>query len=344
MIPHVALPSPRGVLDGRWLVLVTGLLLAWLAVAALAVRVGAVAFDARELLRLILAGPSGGGEGAAILWQIRLPRVVLGTLAGAGLALAGATWQAVLRNPLADPYLVGASAGAAMGAAAALLFGVGGGSGVSLPLLAFGGSLAAVGVVYRLAQVPGRPLSVERLLLAGVAVSSLLSALLSLLMLVRQDAFTQLYLWLIGGLSGRGWEHVALLTGYGGLAVAGLWVLVPRLNLLQLGEETARSLGVDAWRDPRLVVMLAALLTAAIVSVCGMIGFVGLVVPHLARLLTGPDLRRLMPVAALLGASLLTLADLAARSLWAPVEIPVGVLTALLGGPFFLALLARRPA
>ncbi|MEB3329524.1 MAG: iron ABC transporter permease [Candidatus Sericytochromatia bacterium] len=321
------------------------LLLGWLVVAGCAVAVGAVPLGPEALRVALTGGPGGATEGtAAILWQIRLPRVVMGTLAGAGLAIAGAAWQGVLRNPLADPYLVGASAGAAVGAAAALLFGIGGGASLALPLLAFGGSLAAVGVVYKLAAEPGRPLAVERLLLAGVAVSSLLSAVLSLLMLLRQDAFTQLYLWLIGGLAGRGWEHVGLLAAYGGLAVAGLVWWVPRLNLLQLGEQTARSLGVDHRRDPQILVGLAALLTAAVVSVCGMIGFLGLVVPHLARLLAGPDLRRALPVAALLGAILLTAGDLAARTLWAPVEIPVGVLTALLGAPFFLYLLARRDA
>jgi iron complex transport system permease protein len=344
-MPAVVTSSAHGILDWRWCALLLALLAGWLAVACCAVVVGAVPLGLSALWEALVAGPGGAGQGvAAIVWQIRMPRVVLGTLAGAGLAVAGAAWQGVLRNPLADPYLVGASAGAAVGAAAALLFGVGGGASLTLPLLAFGGSLAAVGVVYRLASEPGRPLSVERLLLAGVAVSSLLSAVLSLLMLIRQDAFTQLYLWLIGGLAGRGWEHVGLLACYGGLAAAGLWWWVPRLNLMQLGEQTARSLGVDHRRDPQVVVGLAALLTAAVVSVCGMIGFLGLVVPHLARLLAGPDMRRALPVAALLGAILLTLGDLAARTLWAPVEIPVGVLTALLGAPFFLFLLARRGA
>jgi iron complex transport system permease protein len=345
IMPAVVTSSARGLLDRRWCALLLVLLLGWLAAALCAVVVGAVPIGPEALREALVAGPAGQPQGAAaIVWQIRLPRVVMGTLAGAGLAIAGAAWQGVLRNPLADPYLVGASAGAAVGAAAALLFGVGGGTSLALPALAFAGSLAAVGVVYRLAAEPGRPLAVERLLLAGVAVSSLLSAVLSLLMLLRQDAFPQLYLWLIGGLGGRGWEHVALLAGYGGVAVMGLWWWVPRLNLLQLGDQTARSLGVDHRRDPQILVGLAALLTAAVVSVCGMIGFLGLVVPHLARLLAGPDMRRSLPVSALLGATLLTLGDCAARTLWAPVEIPVGVLTALLGAPFFLFLLARRGA
>ncbi len=340
--------STRPLLDPRWYALLAALIAAWAAVSLLAIRLGAVGVSSSDLW-IVLASRGQPADPAlvglaAIVWEVRVPRVALAGLAGAALAIAGAAWQGVLRNPLADPYLIGASAGAALGAAGAILFGLGGGASWALPLLAFVGAIGAVALVYRLASTGGRALSVERLLLAGVAVSSFLSALLSLAMLAKAEAFTQLYFWLMGGLSGRGWEHVALLVPYAALASAGLLAYVPRLNLLQLGEETARGLGVDLARDQRVVIALAALLTAAVVSVCGMIGFVGLVVPHVARLLAGPDLRRMLPVAAVLGAGLLTAADLAARLLWAPVEIPVGVLTAMLGAPFFLMLLARRPA
>ncbi|MDB5097459.1 MAG: transport system permease protein, partial [Cyanobacteria bacterium RYN_339] len=248
-----------------------------------------------------------------------------------------------LRNPLADPYLIGASAGAALGAALAIAFGLFGGP-QAVPPLAFCGSLAAVAVVYRLARVGARGVQVERLLLAGVAVSSFLSALLSLALVARAESFAQLYFWLVGGLSGRGWDQLALVTPYVVVAVVGVAYYTPRLNLLQLGEETAAGLGVDVAKDQRAVIVLAALLTAAIVSVCGMIGFLGLVVPHLARLLVGPDLRKVLPTAALLGGALLTIADLAARVVWVPVEVPVGILTALLGAPFFLYLLSRQRA
>lgn len=340
--------AARPLLDPRWCALLAALVVAWAGVALLAVRLGAVGVGGPELWAVLAsrgrpADPALAGL-AAIVWEVRVPRVLLGSLAGAALAVAGAAWQGVLRNPLADPYLIGASAGAALGAAGAILFGWGGGAGWALPLLAFTGAIAAVALVYRLASTGSRALSVERLLLAGVAVSSFLSAVLSLAMIAKAEAFTQLYFWLMGGLSGRGWEHVAMVAPYALAATAGLLAYVPRLNLLQLGEETARGLGVDLVRDQRVVIALAALLTAAVVSVCGMIGFVGLVVPHVARLLAGPDLRRMLPVAAVLGAALLTLADLGARLLWAPVEIPVGVLTAMLGAPFFLMLLARRPA
>lgn len=329
-----------------WLLVV--LLLAWAALSALAVRLGSVPVENAQLWEILRhaghpSDPALSGL-APIVWEVRLPRVLLGGLAGFGLAVAGVAWQGVLRNGLADPYLIGASAGGALGAGLAILFGVPWGGTYALPVLAFIGSLGAVALVYRLALVPGRGLSVERLLLSGVAVSSLLSALLSLAAFAKSDAFTQLYFWMVGGIAGRGWEHVGVLAPYLLLSTVGLAFFAPRLNLLQLGEETAHGLGVDIVRDQRWVIGLAALLTAAIVAMCGMIGFVGLVVPHVARLIVGPDLRRVLPVSALLGACLLVGADLIARLAWSPVEVPVGILTAMIGAPFFLFLLTRRSA
>jgi iron complex transport system permease protein len=317
----------------------------WLGVGALAVALGAVSVPLGTLGTVLLAGgqpsdPALSGL-AAIVWQVRLPRAILGGLAGAGLAISGVAWQGVLRNPLADPYLIGASAGGALGAALAIAFGVGAGHPQAVPVLAFVGSLLAVAVVYRLAVFGVRSLAVERLLLAGVAVSSFLSALLSLALVVHSESFVLLNFWLVGGLSGRGWEQLALVTPYALAGALGVAYFTPRLNLLQLGEETAAGLGVDVVRDQRFVICFAALLTAAVVSACGMIGFVGLVVPHLARQLVGPDLRKVLPTSALLGGALLTGADLAARLVWLPVEVPVGVLTALMGAPFFLFMLAR---
>lgn len=326
--------------DRRWWALFGGLGLLWACGAIFSLKFGSVFIGWQELW-LLVCSPEGVASGA-VVWDLRLPRLLLGTLAGAGLAVAGAVWQGVLRNPLADPYLIGASAGAAVGGALALLFGVGAGVSWALPLQAFIGSVAAVALVYRLASQAERPLSVERLLLAGVAVSSFLSAVLTAASVLRSESYTQLYLWLVGSLSGRGWEHLTLAAPYVLVALVALLFYLPRLNLMQLGQETAHSLGLDVRRDPRAVIAWASLLTAAVVAVCGMIGFVGLVIPHIARLLVGPDLRRLVPVAAVLGALLLNLADLAARTLWAPMELPVGVLTALIGAPFFLFLLARR--
>jgi iron complex transport system permease protein len=334
-------------LDRKFWLLLVALAALWVVTSLLALRLGAVAVPTGELLDVLRhfgkpEDPASSGF-AAIVWEVRLPRVLLGGLAGLGLAVAGVAWQGVLRNPLADPYLIGASAGGALGAGLAILFGISFGS-FTLPLLAFVGSLAAVSLVVRLARVPGKGLAVERLLLAGVAVSSFLSAVLSLASFVRSESFTNLYFWLVGGLSGRGWEHLALMSPYVAVAIAGLLWVTPRLNLLQLGDETAHGLGIDVARDQRLAIGLASLLTAAIVAVCGMIGFIGLVVPHLARLLVGPDLRRVLPTSALLGASLLVVADLGARLVWVPIEVPVGILTAMLGAPFFLFLLMRQRA
>lgn len=317
----------------------------WLILSLLAVRLGAVAISGAELWAVLGHAVTPELEGVAtIVWEVRVPRVLLGGLAGLGLAVAGVAWQGVLRNSLADPYLIGASAGGALGAAIGILFGTGPLGPHGVPILAFFGSLAAVALVVKLAHEPGRGFATERLVLAGVAVSAFLSAVLSLAGFVRQEDFANLYFWLVGGLSGRGWEQLTLVAPYAGAAILGLLVLIPRLNLLQLGEETAHGLGVDVGRDQAWTIGLAALLTAAIVSVCGMIGFVGLIIPHLARLLVGPDLRRVLPLSALMGAALLVGADLLARLVWAPVEVPVGILTAMLGAPFFLYLLTRARA
>lgn len=340
--------SAPTLLDRRWWLLLLALLAAWLGVAFLGVRLGAVSVEAHEIWAIVShlgRPPDPALEGtAAIVWEVRLPRVLMGGLAGLGLSVAGVAWQGVLRNPLADPYLIGASAGGALGAGIAILFGLSAGFAFAVPALAFAGAIGAVAVVYQLAYQPGRGLSVDRLILAGVAVSAFFSACLSLLAFVRSESFTQLYFWLMGGLSGRGWEQVGLLAPYWAVAMAGILVFTPRLNLLQLGEATAHALGVDVHRDQRWVIALAALLTGAIVSVCGMIAFVGLIVPHLARLMVGQDLRRVLPAAGLMGACLLTAADLLARLVWVPIEVPVGVLTALAGAPFFLFLLRRQRA
>ncbi|HEY9721161.1 MAG TPA: iron ABC transporter permease, partial [Oscillatoriaceae cyanobacterium] len=258
-----------------WLLLVL-FLLVWAVSAACAVALGAIAVPPHELARVLLGGanptdPALAGI-ATIVWQVRMPRVLLGGLCGLGLAVSGVAWQGVLRNPLADPYLIGASAGGALGAAAAILFGIGGNQPYAVPLLAFVGSLAAVAIVYRLAHQPGRGLAVDRLVLAGVAVSAFLSACLSLAMLARSESFTRLYFWLIGGFSGLGWSQLALLAPYVGLSLLGIAYFTPRLNLLQMGEETAHGLGVHVERDRRWVIALASLLTAAVVSVCGMVG------------------------------------------------------------------------
>lgn len=288
-----------------------------------------------------LRGTHTGVGIEAIVWDVRMPRLLLATLVGAGLSVAGVTWQALLRNPLADPYLIGTSAGASLGAGIAFLFGFAGIFAWSVSAMAFCGALGATALVYRLGLGPASTHVTERLILAGVAVSAFLGAALSVLVAIRTDAAAPLYMWLMGSLLGRGWAELYQLLPPLVLSLAVVFWFAPRLNLLQLGDELAFGLGCNVVSTRRTLVMAASLLTAAVVAVSGMIGFVGLVVPHWSRLLLGPDLRVVLPLAACLGASLLVVADLCARTLLMPTEIPVGVVTALMGAPFFLSFLVR---
>ena len=280
---------------------------------------------------------------AIVLWEIRLPRILLAGLIGAVLAVVGASLQALLRNALADPYILGVSSGAALGAV------IGGLVSASLYdanwvlfLCAFGGGLLTLMLLYRIASVHGY-LPVQTLLLAGVVVNAVFSALILLVIaLVDPVRVFGLLSWLMGSIGSADYRIVGLLFIY---SLAGVLLLISRaeqLNLLTLGDESARSLGVDPEREKRIVFFTTALLTGAVVSLSGMIGFIGMMVPHMLRLLIGPDHRGLLPAAAISGAAFLILADLLARSLVAPTELPVGVVTALCGGPFFLFLLWRR--
>ncbi|MBM3275660.1 MAG: iron chelate uptake ABC transporter family permease subunit [Candidatus Sericytochromatia bacterium] len=277
-----------------------------------------------------------------IVLDLRLPRILLAIGAGAGLAAAGVAWQGVLRNPLADPYLIGVSAGGALGAGIAMAFELRGPGGTSLvPSMAFAGSLGAIALVYIIGGGTGR-LRLERLLLAGVALTSFLSAILTVLLTLKAEKIPPMHFWLMGSVAPpRGWPDLFRELPYLGIGLLALFALSGPLNVLQLGTDRARSLGVNPKRTEFILIGAASLVTAAVVSTCGMIGFVGLVVPHLARLLVGSDLRLALPTAALAGASLLVLADLVARLCG---EIPVGVVTAFLGAPFFLALLLKETA
>jgi iron complex transport system permease protein len=261
---------------------------------------------------------------------------------GAALAASGAVFQALLRNPMADPAIIGVSSGAALGAIAVIILGGGvlaGGLGV--PAAAFAGALAVAFLVYRLARI-GPAVQVATLLLAGIAVAAVISAVISLVMAFAGQEIRSIYFWLLGGLAGRGWG--ALATSAPLVAVGALLALttVRDLNLMALGEERAAQLGVEIERFKRRSLATGALLAAAAVSVAGVIGFVGLMTPHILRLVLGADHRRLVPASILGGAAFMVLADLAARTVRAPEEIPVGAVTALLGGPFFLYLLRRE--
>lgn len=278
-----------------------------------------------------------------IVLQVRLPRVILAALVGAALALAGSILQALFRNPLADPYVTGVSSGASLGAALALTFwanlnllGIG-----AVPFFAFLGALAALVLVYRLAQVEGAtPVTV--LLLAGIAVGSCFSAGVSLLVYFSQERAHGVVFWLLGSLGGATWQEVRLVVPYLAAGFAAAFFYAREMNALLFGEETAWHLGVEVEKMKRWGLVTGCLLTAAAVSVSGIIGFLGLVTPHVVRMLTGPDHRVLLPGAALAGAILLLAADTLARTLIAPTELPVGIITTMLGGPFFIYLLRRR--
>lgn len=332
----------RGSLAGP-LLLAVALLLA--AVVA-AVAVGSVPIAPGELLSLLLARLGGAAHGATpaerILFDIRLPRVALIALAGAALAGSGAAYQGLFRNPLADPYLIGVAAGAGLGAIGVMTLQAGGAlllGPLAVPLGAFLGALAAVAMVYRIGLRGGDS---TRFVLAGVAVAAIASALSTFLMLRGGQQVARVLAFLLGGYGGAGWGAVATVAPFALLGVGVLHLFARPLNLLLFDEDQARRLGVHVERVRLLVVLAATLATAAAVAFAGLIGFVGLIVPHTVRLLIGADHRRVLPLATVGGAAFLVLADLLARTVIAPQELPLGVVTALAGAPFFLYLLRSR--
>lgn len=279
----------------------------------------------------------------AVLWQIRLPRTVLAALVGGSLAMAGAGYQGVFRNPLADPYLLGVSAGAGLGAVLALGFGLdlSWGPVAALPMAAFLGALLAVSGSVMVARGSFR--DPATLLLAGVAMAALFSAIQTYaLQRLDQTRAREVLSWLFGRLATHGWEPVTLLLPYVVLSGAVLLAHARHLDVLRLGDDEARALGLHPARSRLLIVVAATLITAAAVSVSGLIAFVGLVTPHVVRLLVGHSYRLLVPLSAILGAAFLAFVDIGARTLVAPAELPVGVITAFVGAPFFCFVLWRR--
>jgi len=282
----------------------------------------------------------------AIVYNVRLPRIMLAVLVGAALASAGVGFQAVLRNPLADPYVLGVSSGAALGAAVVIVFGWQGAlGGWVIPTVAFGLGLLTLFAVYQLAlggkELGGNGVAVETLLLSGVVIQAFLGALLSFFLSISDERMQQIVYWLMGSFALRDWASAGVVMPF---LLLGWFILYSQwqsLNILSLGDAQAAHLGVSVERVRLAVLIASTLMTAAAVSVSGTIGFVGLVVPHMMRLLVGGNHRYLLPVATLAGASLMIWADTAARTVFSPRELPVGVITALLGAPFFGYLLRR---
>ncbi len=329
-----------------------GLALALVGGMLLASTLGAVGIPPLDIVKMTLnklpfvdLQPTWDSTDETIIFQIRLIRVVAGALVGAALATAGVLFQGLLRNPMADPYIIGTSAGAALGATLAMIVPVGvafAGFGL-VPVGAFVGALGAVLLVYNLASVGGRT-PIISMLLAGFVVSAMLVAVMSLLIMVNdtlQWKLHSVFSFLMGSLSVNGWSQIAVIAPLivGGIVVARYFAF--HLNAFALGEEGAANVGVSVEREKILILALGSLLTACAVSLSGVVGFVGLVVPHGVRLALGPDHRLLLPASALAGATFLVIADTIARTVLAPTEIPVGIFTALVGAPFFIYLMRR---
>lgn len=316
--------------------------LAAVVVAAVAgLVIGPAGLDAVEVVRRLSGLTSDlAPREIAIVEQIRLPRVVLGLLVGATLSLCGASYQGVFRNPLADPYLLGAAAGAGLGVTIVLVGAAEGTTTPTLaPLAAFVGALAAVALTFALGSAGGGRASTASLILAGVAVASFLTALQTYVQQRNQDTIRQVYTWILGRLSTAGWGEVRLLLPY--VVITWVVLLAHRrvLDVLAVGDDEAATLGVNARRSRLVIIVAASLGTAAAVSVSGLIAFVGIIVPHTVRLLAGQSHRVVMPLSLLFGGAFLCLADLLARTLSSPAEVPIGVVTAFFGAPFFVLVL-----
>jgi iron complex transport system permease protein len=307
----------------------------------LSAMVGATALSLHDTI-FALGHPNTASDAATIVWLLRVPRACLAAIVGAALSVSGAMLQGMLRNPLVDPYLTGVSAGAAAAIAIAVAAGV---AGPFVPALGFVAGLAAAVIVATLAR-RGSGLDANRLILAGVSLSALFSAIVALVLTrLQQGGYAETIIsWLAGSLAGRGWHDLVWTSPYlaAGLVLAAL--VVPALNVLRLGDVRAAALGVNVDRAQWMVVASASLLTASAVALSGIVGFVGLIVPHIARRIVRSDVRVLLPFCAVCGAAFMALADAASRSLFAPVEIPLSVLLACIGVPAFLYLYFRASA
>ncbi len=320
-------------------------LAAVLAVVAAAGLIAGVFLGPEPLsISVVAEALKGGGPSTLrqVVWDIRLPRVVLALLVGGGLAMAGAVFQALLRNPLADPYILGISGGAATGAVLVMALGLVSFTSWTLPAASFAGALLAILLVFRVASAADARLDVGVLLLAGVVVGAFFVAVLSLI-LALSDAETvrSAVLWTMGSLRGATWRTVGIVAAYTVPTALALLGLARALNLMAIGEETATYLGADVERVKKMAYGVASMVTAAGVAATGVIGFVGLIVPHGVRIVIGSDNRALLPLSFIAGGAFLTLADIVARTIMAPAELPIGVITALVGVPLFLVLLRR---
>ena len=351
--PPAAKQAAPAVFHPHWrrrLYVILGLLFLLSVMMTFATTVGSVEIPFLTTLRILLSKlpivemtPTWSNAFEIIILEIRLPRVILAGVVGAALATSGAAYQGLFGNPLADPYLIGVAQGAALGAVIGFLLpfdwqGVGVGI---IPMLAFSGALFSVAIVYSLARV-GKTLPVTTLILAGVALGALWGSIVSYLIITSGDKMQGIIFWLMGSFSLSQWSEVNVVLPYALVGIAIILLHSRQLNIMQLDDEQAQQLGVNVERLKLTLLAAATLITAAAVSFVGIIGFVGIIIPHAVRLLWGADHRFLLPLSVLTGAIFLIIADLIARIALAPTEIPIGVITAICGAPFFLYLLRRR--
>ena len=329
---------------------ILGLSILLIAVMVLAVTFGSAKIPFLTICRVLISNlswiditPTWPDTTGTIIMEIRLPRVFLAGLVGAALATAGATYQGLFRNPLADPYLIGVAQGASLGAVIGFLLPFdwqGLGFGI-VPLFAFGGALFSIAIVYSLARV-GKTLPMTTLILAGVALGAFFGSIISYLIITSGEKMHGIIFWLMGSFSLSQWSEVKIVLPYMMVGMVVILLYTRPLNIMQLDEEQAQQLGINVERLKLILIAAATLITAAAVSFVGTIGFVGIIIPHAVRLVWGPDHRFLLPLSVLTGAIFLVIADLVARTALAPTEIPIGVITAVCGAPFFLYLLRRR--
>jgi iron complex transport system permease protein len=325
----------------RWTTILAVLVLALFVSVVMCLSVGVVSIPFDQVVQVLLGG--GSERDRWIIMNLRLPRVFLAGVVGASLAMAGATMQGVFRNPMASPSIIGISAGAAFGASLAIVLGVSWASGAfAIPAMAFLFSFMTLFLVYAVSRTRSGYVPVETLLLAGIAIGSLFSALVSALQYFSGDKLSGVVFWLMGGLNNATWEQVAISIPPVILGCAVIMVLARDLNAMMVGEEQAGNLGINVNRTRLVLLIAASLVTAVAVSVSGIIGFVGLIIPHVVRILVGPDHRILLPASIVGGALFMMWTDTLARTIISPAELPVGIITALVGAPFFIYLLMSR--
>lgn len=327
------------VLGGATLVLLAALLLGTL-VGPAGLTASGVLLELLDRIPFVHLDSGLTQRQQVILWEIRIPRVVLGAIVGAMLAIAGATYQGVFRNPLADPYLLGVSSGAGLGATLAIVVGGAAASG-AVPPAAFAGGMIAVLATIALGRSVGGGRSEVVIILAGVAVAAFASAIQTFFMQRHDDTLRQVYSWMLGRLTTDGWAEVQRVLPYVIVAIAVIALFRRMLDVMAVGDVEAATLGIAPARVRLILISVATLGTAAVVSVSGLIGFVGIVIPHAVRMLIGPGHRLLLPVSLLVGAAFLVLADIVARTAMSPAELPIGVVTAAIGAPFFMLVLRR---